>query len=141
MSLPINFNESTTSAIKTFVMEAQRFGTSFKIPRDLKICANNFELHQMADMMFQDEVYKLLYTTYVSSFNLPPILVPRTAGDYIKHGLKQKFPKLFSFLEVNYDEKPSVVKIFYPDEQVTSPLRRKNMYLSQLVFDTEKSQV
>jgi hypothetical protein len=85
-------------------------------------------------MMFQDEVYKLLYTTYVSSFNLPPILVPRTAGDYIKHGLKQKFPKLFSFLEVNYDEKPSVVKIFYPDEQVTSPLRRKNMYLSQWLF-------
>ena len=124
MSLPTNINASVTTAIESFIFNAQRYRSRFGIPDHVKINASNFEIQEMFDELIFTKSYELLYTAYVSDIEGETLYIPKTWFDYVKHGLKEKFPKLFGFLKINYDTKKTITKTFFPQEKVMHPMKR-----------------
>ncbi len=92
---------AVTDATKQIIADAEAVGIDFKVNDE--IIRRNLTLNRIPDFEFQGIVYQLLYKVYISK-DYDKKLIPKTWFDHLKLDICNKFPILFNYITIDYDE-------------------------------------
>lgn len=123
--------DAVQSGIKSFIAQRHDYGQNVVIPYEILESNFSYQLDEIHDIYFdivRQNVLRLMYSVYVSDSEDKTINIPKTWFDYVKHGLKMRWPNALKSLKIAYNEQKTITRTLFPKASITSPLKKFYSY-------------